>query len=204
MIKQSAVILAGGQSSRMGRNKAFVELRQRPLIALALEKLAAFEHIIISTNESALFEKSPALDAYSFTCVPDIVPEQGPLGGIHAALVHCVTERLLVIPCDMPLLPPALLEYMATTASADICAPCYAGTWQPLCSVWHKNCIAAIEENLAVGKRSPLSLLHTLNTQPINEQTLHRYGNPDEYFANINNQQTLRTEFLKELMRLCG
>src|SRR5438132_56454 len=124
MIKQTgAAILAGGQSRRMGANKAL--LRVRPggptLIEIVVGRLrkGGFEAplLVVANGESD----------YAFLGLPvatDDVPGAGPLGGILTALSHSAYPRVLVVACDMPLLNPEVVRYMAQLPdSSDVLMP---------------------------------------------------------------------------------
>ena len=100
----SGYILAGGRSSRMGRDKALISLAGRPLIehaVIKLSRICANAHIL--SNDLALASFAPV--------IPDIHPNCGPISGIEAALAHSCHDWNLFLPVDMPLLPTALLSH---------------------------------------------------------------------------------------------
>jgi molybdopterin-guanine dinucleotide biosynthesis protein A len=103
----SGYVLAGGRSSRMGTDKALLELGGKPLIAHAVAKLRGVcAHVhILSGN--------PALTAYA-PLVPDVHPNCGPVGGIEAALAHTTQDWNLILAVDLPFLPSAMLQRWAT------------------------------------------------------------------------------------------
>ncbi len=103
-------VLAGGESTRMGRDKALVQFAGGPLILHALELLrnAGLEPSIAGA-------RSP-LDAYA-PLVPDATPGRGPLGGICAGLASTSAERGVFLSVDLPLLPPSLIAYLLFHAS---------------------------------------------------------------------------------------
>jgi molybdenum cofactor guanylyltransferase len=111
----SGYVLAGGRSSRMGRDKALLSLAGRPLIDRAVTKLRRIcEHVHILSND-------PVLSAFA-PIVPDLHPHCGPIGGIEAALAHTSHDWNLFLPVDMPLLPTALLSRWIADA-LDVSAP---------------------------------------------------------------------------------
>lgn len=95
-------VLAGGQSSRMGRDKAFLELAGKPLILHAVVKL---RRVCVDVN---ILGSNPALDAYA-PLVKDVHPGCGPLGGMEAALLHSQHDWNMFLPVDVPFLPTAYL-----------------------------------------------------------------------------------------------
>jgi molybdenum cofactor guanylyltransferase len=96
-------VLAGGKSSRMGRDKASIELAGSPLLRHAVKKLrrVCMDVRVLGAN--------PAFTAYA-PIVPDLHPDCGPLGGMEAALIHSVFDWNLFLPVDMPFLPSAFLH----------------------------------------------------------------------------------------------
>jgi molybdopterin-guanine dinucleotide biosynthesis protein A len=130
----NAFVLAGGQSIRMGRDKALLELYGRPCIEHALEKLRTlgFSPKIVGSR--------PDLTAFA-PVIPDIRSQTGPLGGIEAALSATDAEQNLFLPVDLPLLPREFLRWMiervvVTHALATL--PRFRGQPQPLCAVYSK------------------------------------------------------------------
>jgi molybdenum cofactor guanylyltransferase len=96
-------VLAGGKSSRMGRDKTLLELAGKPLVLHAVTKLRRL------CSDVHLLGSNPALAAYA-PMVRDLHPECGPLGGIEAALLSADHDWNLILPVDMPFLPTRLLE----------------------------------------------------------------------------------------------
>ena len=96
-------VLAGGHSSRMGRDKAFLDLAGKPLILHAVVKL---RRVCIDVN---VLGSNPALDAYA-PLVRDVHPDCGPMGGMEAALLHSRRDWNLFLPVDVPFLPTAYLS----------------------------------------------------------------------------------------------
>jgi molybdenum cofactor guanylyltransferase len=143
----NAFVLAGGQSTRMGRDKALLELNGRPLVAHAIDKLRAlglWPRIVGSRNDLAVF--APV--------IPDIHPQAGPLGGIEAALAASDQEQNLFLPVDLFLLPVDFLRWMIervefTHALATI--PRLQGRLQPLCAIYSRALLPHAQAALASG-----------------------------------------------------
>jgi molybdopterin-guanine dinucleotide biosynthesis protein A len=111
-LKLGGYVLAGGRGSRMGRDKALLELAGRPLIAHAVTKLRRIcgeVHILAGEETTEADSRNTALAAYA-PLVYDLRANCGPLAGIEAALVHASHEWNLILPVDMPLLPAAFLD----------------------------------------------------------------------------------------------
>ncbi|MBB6144917.1 molybdopterin-guanine dinucleotide biosynthesis protein A [Silvibacterium bohemicum] len=143
----NAFVLAGGLSSRMGRDKALLEWRGRPLIEHALDKLRSlgFTPRILGVR--------PDLARFA-PVIPDNIPARGPLGGIEAALSLTDADLNLFLPVDLPRLPVEFLRWMAArSAIADAAAtiPWHSGHPQPLCAVYHRRLLAHISAALSQG-----------------------------------------------------
>jgi molybdopterin-guanine dinucleotide biosynthesis protein A len=143
----NAFVLAGGRSTRMGRDKALLELNGRPLIKIALEKLRVLVFTPrIAGSRSDLSSFAPA--------IPDNYPDSGPLGGIEAALAASNTELNLFLPVDLPLLSVEFLRWMVERAqctSAIATIPRLQGYPQPLCTVYSKVLLPHAQAALASG-----------------------------------------------------
>ena len=107
----SAFVLAGGQSSRMSREKAFLELDGRSLLARALELAAAV------AGEACIIGPREKVSSFG-RVVEDIYPGRGPLGGIHAALSSSQSELNLILAVDTPFVRPEFLQYLVAQARA--------------------------------------------------------------------------------------
>jgi molybdopterin-guanine dinucleotide biosynthesis protein A len=150
-------VLAGGQSSRMGRDKALVSFRGRPMIehALGLLRSAGLAPRIAGAR-SDLSSFAPVIpDSIAVARREAVRPEGlGPLAGVHAGLSASTAELTLFLPVDMPLMPPALLACIlrraqATQAIVTVCT--VHGRIEPFPVVLRKAALAAIETRLAAG-----------------------------------------------------
>ena len=127
----SAILLAGGYSSRMGRCKAELDFHGLSLIRYQANKLGALgiEDIVI-----AGYPKPPAGTRY----VPDVYPHRGPLSGVHAGLLAVRNASALVLAVDSPLIPEALLIELIETHRAGITLASNRGEAEPLIGVYDK------------------------------------------------------------------
>lgn len=153
----NAFVLAGGASSRMGRDKALLELHGQPLIRHALAKLntIGFMPRIVGSR--------PDLTSLA-TVVADNFPQSGPLGGIEAALAASDTDQNLVIAVDLPLLPASFLHWIAdraalTNALATI--PFLQGRPQPLCATYNRALLPHVRAALTVGN---FKIMHAIQS----------------------------------------
>lgn len=151
----NAFILAGGQSTRMGRDKALLEFHGRPLIVHAIAKLRALGFA------PRVAGSRPDLTNYA-PVIPDNHPGSGPLGGIEAALSASDSNLNLFLPIDLPLLPLEFLRWMTARArqtSALATIPCLQDHPQPLCGIYHCALLPHAQSALAVGDRKVMRVV---------------------------------------------
>lgn len=141
----STGILAGGKSTRMGQDKAFVRLNNRTLIEHSVALLYALtDDLFILANRPADYAHLP-LPVY-----PDRIPDRGPLGGIFTALANARYSHCLVAAVDLPLLQPALLRYLARLSpDADLILPVLNGRPQGTLAIYAQRLLPDIEHALA-------------------------------------------------------
>jgi len=144
MIEASAIVLAGGQSRRLGRDKTQLRINGKTLLARAVERLAALcPEVIIATN-------SPDRHAHPLArCVTDVFPGKGVLGGIYSGLAAATLPRAIVVAVDMPFLNDDLLAYLVSLAPGyDVVAPVIEHHVEPLHAVYGVTCLPAMRESL--------------------------------------------------------
>jgi molybdopterin-guanine dinucleotide biosynthesis protein A len=151
----NAFVLAGGQSTRMGRDKALLEFDGRPLIQNALERLRelGFDRRICGSR--------PDLQRFA-PVVADNVPGCGPLGGIEAALAASDSELNLFVPVDTPLLPGVFLRWLmarAETSGAVATVPVSAGRPEPLCAVYSHRIAEGLRQSLQAGEHKVMTAI---------------------------------------------
>jgi molybdopterin-guanine dinucleotide biosynthesis protein A len=178
----TAFILAGGKSSRMGSDKAFLELKGNTLIQRALETVRTLTPETIIVGERSRFESLG-------TVVEDTFRERGPLAGIHAALCATATELNLILAVDLPFVEPAFLRYLwkqARGSDAVVVLPRAGGGWQPLCAVYRKSFAATAERSLLQGRNKIDPLFREVKILAIEQDQLERQGFASGMFRNIN------------------
>jgi molybdenum cofactor guanylyltransferase len=153
----NAFILAGGQSTRMGRDKALLEFQGRPLIVHAVARLRAlgFSPYIAGSR--------PDLAACA-PVIPDHYPGSGPLAGIEAALSSSNADLNLFLPIDLPLLPVEFVRWMTARAretSALATIPQIQGRPQPLCAIYHRTLLPYAQSALAAGDRKVMRVVES-------------------------------------------
>ena len=183
----TAFVLAGGQSSRMGADKAFVEFHGKTLLARALALARSVTPEVLIVGERARF-------AAFAPVVEDIYPDHGPLGGIHAALTASASELNLVLAVDTPLLTPALLRFLVAQAracSAVATVPRVAGGYQPLCAVYRREFRETAEAALREKRNKIDPLFAAVAARVVEEAELEKFEFPPEMFDNLNSREDL-------------
>ncbi len=183
----TAFILAGGKSTRMGADKAFVELQGRTLLERTLELARGVAGEVRIVGDRAKF-------AAFAPVVEDVFPGCGPLGGIHAALRASQTDLNLMLAVDLPLMSPAPLQYLVTRARgtpATVTAAWANGGWQPLCAVYRRQFAEPAEQALRAGKYKIAPLFAPDCTQLVSEQELADAGFSADIFRNVNTPEEL-------------
>ncbi len=140
----NASILVGGKSSRMGSNKAFLELKGKTFIELQIELLREmFDEIFISANTSSEYEY------LNLPIFKDVYPGKGPLGGIYTSLINSSSLHTFMLACDMPFVGPELIKHLKDlTKEYDVVIPKSEKGLEPLHAFYSKNCIDPIKRSL--------------------------------------------------------
>jgi molybdopterin-guanine dinucleotide biosynthesis protein A len=184
MFDVEGAILVGGQSRRMGRDKADLLLHGQTLparIAEALSSVASRVFLVGARKER------PELNLRN---VPDVHEAWGALGGIHAALTEAKTDWLVVVACDLPFVTRELFERLRSFISdvVDAVVPIQAdGRPQPVCAVYRRDtCLREIERLIAAGEHSPRALLANVRTCFVEFSEVNDLPHADRFFFNIN------------------
>lgn len=193
MADVGAVILAGGRSSRMGQNKAWLRLGEESFLERILSRLSGFSEILISAAGEAAYAR------LGFPVIPDLYPGTGPLGGVYSALQACRSPYLLVLGCDKPLFETALGVYLTDRAEGfDATVPITRdGRPQPLCAVYAKTCGEILHRQI---QRGNYRLTETLREMRTNYIPLSQTAFPDQLLTNINTP----AEYQKLLLSFTG
>jgi molybdenum cofactor guanylyltransferase len=177
-----AALLAGGLSSRMGRDKAFIEVSGIPLWRRQLEVLRAL-------HPSEVFLVGPVRDEWlenDVEIVADAVPDSGPLGGLVAAFRHCRATHLLVLAVDLPNITTAFLRELASEcATKNGVIPIRDDRFEPLAAVYPKLSLSLAENLLSARTLS----LQTFARRAVNEGLLKTRAITDgeeRLFTNLN------------------
>jgi molybdopterin-guanine dinucleotide biosynthesis protein A len=182
----TAFILVGGQSTRMGADKAFVVLDGRTLLARALELARSVTSEVKIVGAAAKFAPFGSV-------VEDVFRGCGPLAGIHAALRASQTDLNLILAVDVPFVTPVLIGFLvarAQSSDAMVTVAHSSGRWQPLCAVYRREFADVAESALRRGKYR-IDALFDGRTEVVNEDELRAAGFAADMFCNLNSPAEL-------------
>jgi molybdenum cofactor guanylyltransferase len=177
----TGVVLAGGQSSRMGRDKALIVHQGMTLLDRQVELLRPHAKEILIIGD-------PANHASPYAAViPDDTTGQGPLGGITTALRCARYVRLLVLACDLPNISDRLLLRLKAGLDngVDAVVPQHGDGSEPLAAAYHRHAIEAFQRALGEGERKMSVALGRIHTIPL-VLALGEDGWPTDLFRNLN------------------
>jgi len=181
----SAVVLAGGKSSRMGSSKAFLRFDDEPILVHIVRTLRRIfsEIIIVAAPEQEL----PSLPV---AVVRDQVAHQGPVGGLCYGLKATGTSFSFVTSCDVAFLNPELISYLASRISEyDVVVPHWQQRLQPLHAVYRRSVLPLLEGQLERGQLRPIHLFDHVRTCTVDEDAIRRFDPDGLSFLNMNTPQ---------------
>jgi molybdenum cofactor guanylyltransferase len=161
----SAIIQAGGQSRRMGRDKALIDFQGQPIIAHVIDTLRAVaDDIVVVSNRSDLYS------SFGVRVVPDYDPPCGPLGGLAAGLHAARHPLTVVVACDMPFLKANLLRWLIELADGyDAVVPQSGAEFEPLHAVYRRECHTPIVQRIERGERRVISFFADVQLRSVPE-----------------------------------
>lgn len=215
----SALILAGGQSQRMGRDKAFIDFDGAPLVSRVIDHVQDLcSEIIIVTNDAEAYKR------FGARIVGDVYPGKGSLGGIFSGLQAAREQYALAVACDMPFLNQALLRYMISLAPQfDVVIPraqapsgktprsargekpptgktaprrdhpiAKESDLHPMHAVYSKRCLAPMEGNLKANDLRLIGFHNAVHVRVVEPSEVDRFDPKHSSFFNVNTPDDLR------------
>jgi|SoiMethySBSTD1v2_1073268.scaffolds.fasta_scaffold126438_3 molybdenum cofactor guanylyltransferase len=181
-MQATGIILAGGQSRRMGRDKAFLPFGRGLLIERVIEVIQQVTpDVILITNSPEQYQR------FGLPMFADVIPDAGSLGGIYTGLVSAKTPYGLCLACDMPFVKPDFLRFLCDTAAeTDVVIPRNAEDFQPLCAVYSQACQAPIRQKIAAGHLKITGFFEQVRVRVIDGALLAHYDPQDVMFFNAN------------------
>ncbi|MBM6926536.1 molybdenum cofactor guanylyltransferase [Pseudoflavonifractor phocaeensis] len=183
-----AVILAGGRSSRMGRDKAVLELEGRSFLERLVRRYeTAFDRVYVSSPRRGTYTLPGAEE------LPDLRPGRGPLAGLEAAFLSTAAETVFLTAVDLPFGDPALaLHLTAELGEADACLIRRTdGEPEPLFAVYRRTCLPDLQACLEEGRGAMKALLDRLSCRMVEESALEGWD-LDHILQNVNTPEDYR------------
>jgi len=189
-MKTSLAIQAGGQSSRMGTDKALILFKGQPLIERIIQRLKPIaDEILITSNqpEDLLFLGYPVY--------PDLYPGLGALGGLYTALYYSQNPIVLIVATDMPFPSLALyqkqIEFLAAQAM-DVVIPVSHEGFEPFHAVYRREaCLPAVKQALEIGQKRMISWFPDGKVRVLSVEEVKTYDKRVQAFININTFEEL-------------
>lgn len=187
----SAVVLAGGLSRRLGRDKAFEPIGNLPLIQRVLSQVSQISrHTIVVANDKKRETQLSGLDGISISI--DKYPDTGSLGGIFTGIHASTTDWTFVVACDMPFLNIKLIRYiMSLKEGYDAVVPVIDGRPEPIHSIYSKDCLAHIEEKITNNELKITGFFDKISVRYVNESAINEFDPDHLSFLNVNNEEDL-------------
>jgi molybdopterin-guanine dinucleotide biosynthesis protein A len=183
MITTSGIVLAGGESRRMGTDKAFLEVGGIPTVQRVLKALEPLsDDLIIATNDPEKFAGLPA------RLVSDVYPGKGALGGIYSGLLAARHDYALAVACDMPFLNPRLLRYLVSLAAGhDVVVPDSGdGRLETTHAVYAKACLEPIKQLLLADQLKIVKLFPAVRVRYVRREEMLKIDPQLLSFLNMN------------------
>jgi molybdenum cofactor guanylyltransferase len=179
----SGFVLAGGQSSRMGPNKALLELGGAPTVSIVGGVVQAALGNCVIVGPPDLYAR------FGYAVIGDAFPGSGPLGGIATVLCTTKSEWNVIVACDLPYLTEDWLRFLAARAvgsGAGAVLPRNTGGLEPLCAAYNKSCAAAIETALGHGVRKVTDGLSGVSVELVEPEEWKPFDSDGFLFKNMN------------------
>ena len=187
MQSTSAIVLAGGESRRLGRDKCTLSIEGQTLLARTITVLASLaDDLLVVSNDPY----RTADLGFPVRLVPDLQPGVGALMGLYSGLKAARHDRAVTVACDMPFLSLPLLRYMVgLAADFDVVLPRLGDLVEPLHAVYGQGCLGPMERHLALGRRRIVVFFDDVRVRYVEQPEIDRYDPRHLSFLNVNTPQ---------------
>ena len=184
----TGVILAGGESTRMGKNKAFIEINGKRIIDRTVSLFREiFDDVLLVTNTPLDYIE------LKVRIVTDLVSGKGSLGGIYTGLFFSSSPKAFFVGCDMPFLDRRVIEYFLSLAqTADIVVQRTKDYWQPLHAIYPRTLLKPIERLLQQGELSIIKAYQGMRVREVTGEELKPFDPDLHTLSNINTPEELK------------
>jgi molybdopterin-guanine dinucleotide biosynthesis protein A len=186
----SAVILAGGKSSRLGFDKQQLQLNGESVVLKLYEQLGKlFPEVIIMTNKPDLYKPN------KLTTISDIYKDKGPIAGIHAALATATSEYYYVTACDMPILNIPFINYMKKLIKKSfpdiLCSLNERDLVEPFNGFYSKNCLSNLTTCIINNETALFKFIRKQNSQFIGTDMVKKFDPGLDMFKGVNKREDM-------------
>jgi molybdopterin-guanine dinucleotide biosynthesis protein A len=184
----TVVVQAGGQSSRMGEDKALKPFLGRPLIQRVIDRMTPIaDEIIVTTNRPAEYE------FLNLRLVPDLRPGRGALGGLYTAIASAASPLVAVVACDMPFASSTLFEgalKLMVEEGADVVIAKTDEGYEPIHALYRREtCLPAIESAIDADLWKVIAWFPQVKVRILTTEEVRRYDPSGLSFWNVNTPQ---------------
>lgn len=181
-MKMSAIILAGGKSSRMGQDKGLMPLNGEPMVQKIINTAKEITDTILIISNNKEYEQ------FGYPVFEDEIKDQGPMAGIYTGLLHSSTPKNLILSCDVPFVQVELLkELINKSDDFDITIPRKDDKTHQLIGVINKSCLASFKNNIDNNQLKLKIAYEALNLNVIDANQFDK-----KMFTNINSKDDIK------------
>lgn len=187
---ESVVIQAGGESRRMGQDKALLDFLGKPLIERVIQRVRRLgDELLITTNKPEDYRE------FNLPLYRDVLPGNGALGGLYTALHAARYAIVIVVACDMPFANVDILKAGVRTmisGDADVVIPKTINGFEPFHAVYRREtCLPAVRAAIDRGEKRLISWFSEVQVSPIDETDITALDPQRIAFMNLNTREEL-------------
>lgn len=182
-MKTCGVILAGGKSTRMGTNKALLQLNNQPVIERIADELQLIsDELIIVANDPADYQY------LNLSLISDRYPNKGPLAGIETAMYHFAADQYIISACDTPFIDHQVYQHLLSSLGGyDAVVPKFDNHLHPLSGVYTRQVLPIIQEKIEQNDLRVKSFFNHLNIHYLQTFNNIEKKQLEKHFFNMNN-----------------
>lgn len=192
----TGAVLAGGKSSRFGRNKALEYFGGERLIDRSVRLISGWCNPVL-----VVCQRPEEYFGVSADLVSDIAPGKGPLMGLYTALLFTPNEWVFIRAVDMPFLVKDLAEFLIKKAfegKSDVVIPIREGEYEPLCACYHVRCVPHVKRAIESGERRMIQFFSRVRVEAVYEEFWRRMDPEGKSLININTPQDFEEAVTRE------
>ena len=192
VMNTTSIVLAGGKSLRLGRDKVQEKLGVESLLQRVLQRLNLLGGDILVVTSQERAAPLPLDPQIPVRVIKDVYPGRGALGGLYTGLLASNTQYNVVVGCDMPFLSLDLLRHIIKVAEGfDVAVPRLGEYLEPLHAVYSRSCLAAISPLVELGQYPIFDFYPDVAIRYVEQDEIDRFDPNHVSFVNINTEADL-------------